>query len=227
MAVGAVFEALVFDFDGLLMDTESTMVDSWRAEWAFHGLNLDLDDSFWPGHGGDISEHRYDRLAALVGPAFDRAASHARRTAYRDRMNQSMGLCPGIREWLSAAPSLALRLAIASSSPLRWIRRHLSRVGAFGVFDVVATGDEVVAHKPDPGVYLLALDRLGLAGGSAIAVEDTPHGVTAARAAGMATVAIPNPFVPATRCDSADLVLTSAAELPLPEVLARLRRDMP
>jgi putative hydrolase of the HAD superfamily len=75
---GSSFAAVVFDFDGLLMDTESTLVRAWQSEWAFHGLSLDLDDTFWPGHGGDVTQHRLDRLGALVGPGFDRAASYAR-----------------------------------------------------------------------------------------------------------------------------------------------------
>jgi beta-phosphoglucomutase-like phosphatase (HAD superfamily) len=113
-------------------------------------------------------------------------------------------------------------VAIASSSPLPWVRNHLSRVGAFEMFDVVATGDEVPTHKPDPGVYQLALERLGLSGGSAIAVEDTAHGVTAARSVGMATVAIPNPFVDVTELCSADLLLASATDVRPAEVLDRL-----
>jgi HAD superfamily hydrolase (TIGR01509 family) len=215
-------KAVVFDFDGLLMDTESTLVEGWRAEWAFHGLNLDLDDGFWPGHGGNITEHRLDRLAAVVGPTFDRTASLARFLAHRDRLHQSMDLCPGIRTWLADARTMGLARAVASSSPLAWVREHLSRVGAFDAFEVITTGEEVPAHKPDPAVYHLALDRLGIAGARAIAVEDTPHGVSAARAAGMATVAIPNPFVDVRQLDSADIVLSSAAELRLADVIARL-----
>ncbi|MGW5362366.1 HAD family hydrolase [Actinopolymorpha pittospori] len=216
------FAALVFDFDGLLMDTETTMVESWRTEWAFHGLQLDLDDDFWPGHGGDVTEHRYDRLAGLVGPSFDRVASRARRAAHRERLHQSMDLCPGIRDWLRHAHTLGLRSGVASSSASDWVRGHLSRVGALDMFEVLATGDEVGAHKPDPEVYLLALDRLGVSAAAAIAVEDTPHGVAAARSAGMATVAIPNAYMDAAMFGAADVVLTSAADLRLPDLLARL-----
>ncbi|WP_426502537.1 HAD-IA family hydrolase [Dactylosporangium sp. McL0621] len=121
-----------------------------------------------------------------------------------------------------AARTLGLLCAVASSSPRAWVREHLSRVGVFDTFGVIATGDEVPAHKPDPAVYHHALDRLGITGSRAVAVEDTPHCVTAARRAETATVAIPNPFVDVRQFDSADIVLTSAADLPLAEVIARL-----
>lgn len=218
---GGRFKAVVFDFDGLLMDTESTLVDGWRAEWAFHGLTLDLD-GFWPDHGGNITEHRLDQLGALVGPSFNRVTSHARFTAHRRRMHASMDFRPGIGDWLREARALGLACAIASSSRLVWVNEHLTRVGAVDLFDVIATGDEVAAHKPDPGVYLLALERLGVDAGRAVAVEDTPHGVTAAASAGMVTVGIPNPYVDIARLDHADLVLPSAADLPLADVLARV-----
>lgn len=214
-------EAVVFDFDGLLMDTETTMVESWRTEWAHHGLELDLADGFWPGHGGDTTEDRYARLAALV-PDFDREASHARRMAYRNRLHESLEFRPGIHGWLLEARDLGLKLAIASSSARSWVVGHLERVGALGLFDVIATGDEVATHKPDPAIYLLALERLGLPGTAAAAVEDTPHGVAAAAAAGMATIAIPNPYVETAAVAAADLALDSAAELALGEVLVRL-----
>ena len=211
-------EAVVFDFDGLLMDTETTMVESWQAEWAHHGLELDLEDDFWPGHGGDTKEVRYGRLAALV-PDFDRDASHARRTAHRDRLHESLDFRPGIRAWLREARELRLKVAIASSSERSWVVGHLERVQAIDLFDLVVTGDEVATHKPDPAVYLLALERLGVPGTAAVAVEDTAHGVAAAAAAGMATVAIPNPYVEPAEVSAAGLVLTSAERLPLSEAL--------
>jgi HAD superfamily hydrolase (TIGR01509 family) len=218
--VGSPVEAVVFDFDGLLMDTETTLVKSWQSEWAHHGLELELDESFWPGHGGSTSEARYAQLAALV-PDFDREVSHARRTAYRNSLHENLDFRPGIHAWLLEARELGLRLAIASSSELSWVIGHLTRIGALDLFDVIAAGDEVTTHKPDPAVYQLALDRLALPGTATAAVEDTPHGVAAAAAMGMATIAIPNPYVAASSLGAADLVLKTAAELPLGEALFR------
>ncbi|GAA1599122.1 hypothetical protein GCM10009789_61480 [Kribbella sancticallisti] len=207
--------AVVFDFDGLLMDTETTLVESWRSEWQWHGLELDVEDGFFPGHGGDWGEMHYAQLAAAVGPGYDREKSHTRRLAHRDELHRTLDFRPGIRSWLREARTLGLKVAIASSSARPWVVGHLERVGALGLFDLVVTGDEVSAHKPDPEIYLLALSRLGLPGSATVAVEDTAHGVAAAAAAGMATIGIPNPFVKPAALSAADLVLSSAADLPL------------
>ena len=211
-------KALIFDFDGLLMDTETTLLRSWQSEWRRHGLELDTA-GFFADHGGDVNEHRYAQLAAAVGPAFDRAASHARRNAYRAELHATLDLAPGIESWLDAAAGLGLRLAVASSSPLWWIRANLTRTGDLTRFEVLAGGDEVAAHKPDPAVYRLALDRLGLPAEAAIAFEDTPHGVTAAKSAGLRCVAVPNRHADPARFGHADRLLPTAAGTPLAAVL--------
>jgi HAD superfamily hydrolase (TIGR01509 family) len=213
--------AVVFDFDGLLMDTESVMLASWQYEWRQHGLELDVS-TFWVNHGGDVTEDRYLRLATAVGPTYDRDTSHARRVAHRDALISRLGLRPGIGAWLRDAQAAGLRLAVASSSPGQWVRTLLAGVGAEGGFSTFACGDEVAAPKPSPAVYLLALDRLGVPAGKAVAVEDSPHGAAAAKAAGMRCIAIPNPHVPPESFVAADLVLASAAELSLAQALAKL-----
>ncbi|MEU8821350.1 HAD-IA family hydrolase [Actinoplanes sp. NPDC048796] len=212
-------DALIFDFDGLLMDTETTLLESWRHEWRQHGLEL-TEHGFFANHGGDVNEQRYAALAAAVGAGYDRAASHARRMAHRLTLNQKLEPAPGIREWFAEAGGLGLRLAVASSSHEDHVRGLLERAGLIAGIDVLACGNEVAAHKPDPAVYLLALDRLGPV--RAVAFEDTPHGVAAAQAAGLPCVAIPNPYVPASRFGAADVLLPSAAAASLSEVLSGL-----
>lgn len=213
--------AVVFDFDGLLMDTESTSLASWQYEWRQHGLELD-PATFFADHGGDMTERRYGELARAVGPDFDRGASHARRTAYRERLHASLGLLPGIAEWLGEAGELGVRLAVASSSPRAHVSGLLDGIRCLSLFEFVACGDEVARAKPDPAVYLLALQRLGLPAVRAVAVEDSPHGVAAAKAAGMRCVAIPNHHSHPARFGDADLVLTSAVQAPLSHVLRTL-----
>jgi putative hydrolase of the HAD superfamily len=212
-------DALVFDFDGLLMDTETTSLLVWQHEWAQHGLELDAATFFAP-HGGDMIEQRYTALAAAVGPGYDRAASHARRLAHRDSLHAKLELAPGTAAWLDDAARLGLRLAIASSSPRDWVSSHLTRVGCLDRFEHLACGDEVSGAKPDPGVYLLALRRLGVLAGRAVAFEDTVHGVAAARSAGLRCVAIPHQHADPARFTAADVVLRSAADLSLDSVIA-------
>ena len=211
--------AVVFDFDGLLMDTESTSFLSWQYEWSQWGLTLQAAD-FFVHHGGDVTQDRYAKLAAAVGPRFDRTASHRRRVAYREKLHEELDLADGLRQWLEEAACTGLRLAVASSSPLDWLRTHLRRAGVLDTFEVLAGGDEVAHHKPAPDVYQLALDRLTLSCAAAVAVEDTAHGVAAAHAAGMRCIAIPNPFVAAECVRHADLVLSSASQLRLADALS-------
>jgi HAD superfamily hydrolase (TIGR01509 family) len=214
-------KALIFDFDGLLMDTETTLLESWRSEWRRHGLHLD-PTGFFADHGGDANEQRYAALAAAVGPAYDRESSHARRTAYRLELNKALAPAPGIVGWLERAAELGLRLAVASSSPLTHVGAMLDHAGLRERFEVLATGEEVAAHKPDPAVYLLALHRLGLPAEAAVAFEDTAHGVAAAHAAGLRCVAVPNPHRDHASFAAADLLLASAADLSLDAILAAL-----
>ncbi|HEX7994156.1 MAG TPA: HAD-IA family hydrolase [Streptosporangiaceae bacterium] len=213
---------MVFDFDGLLMDTESTSFESWRYEWQQWGLTLE-QATFFADHGGDVTEHRHAMLAAAVGGSFDGELSRRRRVDFREQLHASLDLLPGLRAWLDEARRKGIRLAIASSSPSDWVMGHLRRVGAEREFEIWACGNEVATAKPAPDVYLLALDRLGITGDEAVAVEDTPHGVAAAKAAGMACIAIPNPFAASARFAAADLVLASAIQLSLSEALQRLR----
>lgn len=217
-------EAIIFDFDGLLMDTERCSLESWQHAWTEHGLELDLA-THWPTHSGDVTEERYGRLAEAVGPSFDRDSCHATRLAYRDRLHESLDYRPGIEDWLRRGAELGLRLAIASGSHREWVTTHLTRVGDLVRFEHLACGDEVSGHKPDPAIYRLALDRLAIAPESAIAVEDTTHGVLAATAAGIRCVAIPNLYPYPPTFTRADLVLGSAADLGLDALLERLERQ--
>jgi HAD superfamily hydrolase (TIGR01509 family) len=221
---GVSVQAVIFDFDGLLMDTESTSLASWQWAWRQHGLELDVS-GFFADHGGDVNQERYARLASAVGPAFSLEESHARRVAYREMLHRDLSLSAGIAGWLDQARGLGLRLAVASSSPGDWVRGHLGRAGVLARFEVLACGDEVARAKPDPGVYALALLRLGLPAASAVAVEDTPHGVAAAGAAGLRCIAIPNPHADPARFGAADVVLASAADAELPAVLGSLDQE--
>lgn len=213
-------DALVFDFDGLIVDTETASLRVWQHLWREHGLRLDVATFFAP-HGGDVIAQRYAALAAAVGPAYDQEASHAIRIAYRDEVHAALTPADGITEWLDEARELGLRLAVASSSPRVWVVDHLRNAGLLDRFELLACGDDVDSVKPDPAVYLLALARLGVDADRALAFEDTVHGVAAATAAGLRCVAIPHPHADRSAFTAADRVLASAKDVSLAVLTGR------
>jgi HAD superfamily hydrolase (TIGR01509 family) len=127
-------------------------------------------------------------------------------------------LRPGIRSCVSRAKARGLKLGVASSSTSDWVSGSLDRFALLDQFDAVCTRDLVTAVKPDPALYLLALERLGVEASQAIAFEDSPHGVLAAKRAGLFCVAVPNDLTRHLPLDLADLRLTSIEEFNLDHV---------
>jgi HAD superfamily hydrolase (TIGR01509 family) len=211
---------LLFDFDGLLVDTESPALAAWQAVYREHGHELPVDR--WVTVVGTLGGFEpLDHLEELIGGPIERDLLNERRRAHELRLVELEELRPGIAEYLVDAQRLGLRLGIVSSSSNRWIDSHLRRLEQAVGWDLIlaANGDTEVA-KPRPTLYLRALAELGLAADEAIAFEDSPNGVRAAKAAGIFCVGVPNPVTAPLALD-ADLVVNSLAELPLEELLER------
>lgn len=221
--VAETIQALLFDFDGLIVDSEGCVAASWKQEWSHFGLNVDLS-GFGIDHSPTVTARRYEALARRVGPQYDRSASHARRIETRDRLLDRLQPSAGIAAWLAAAEGMGLRLAIVSGSSRLPALRILRRLGWEDRFQVMVFKEDAPAPKPDPSGYLLALDRLGLTARQAIAFEDSPQGVRAAVRAGLRCVGIPNPLIRSGGLPHARLVVTSAAVLDLVELIEHLRR---
>jgi len=213
--------ALLFDFDGLIVDTETPSLASWQEVYREHGRELPLER--WATIIGTTAGgfDPLDYLEELHGP-IDRGAVKTRRNEHEVRLLEIEGLRPGILEYLEEAERLGLKTAIVSSSSRQWVDRHLIRLERAEHFDEIVTADhDPERGKPRPTLYLEALDRLGVTAGEAIAFEDSPNGVTAAMAAGIFTVAVPNGVTASLGLDEADLVLPSLADLPLRDLLER------
>jgi HAD superfamily hydrolase (TIGR01509 family) len=215
---------LVFDFDGLILETEEPEFRSWQELYADYGH--ELPRARWVRTiGSDNSTFDpWQHLGGLVGERLDRDAARARLRRRRIELLEERGPLPGVERWLDEADALGLRLAIASSSSRRWVESQLDRVGLRERFDWLVTRDDVAAVKPDPALYLGALERAGAAPGDVVALEDSPNGVASARAAGLWCVAVPSEMTRDLCFDAAHLVLGSLAERPLAAVL-RLARD--
>ena len=211
---------LLFDFDGLLVDTERSSLASWQELYAAHGHELPLER--WVTIVGTLGGFDpYAHLESLAGP-LDREAVLARRRERELALADLEGLRPGVPGYLHRAPERGLLTAIVSSASRWWIDRHLLRLDGAGRFDAIVTADRDHARaKPRPTLYLEALDRLGLDAEEAVALEDSPNGVRAAKAAGLYCVAVPNEVTASLALHEADLVVPSLADLPLEELLER------
>jgi len=220
--VNTEIRAVVFDFDGLVLDTEVPVYASWCAAFEAHGASPPTIEE-WSATIGTADE--LDVHAWLVERAdrpVDRAAMDEVRRARRDALLAREDVRPGVMAWLAEADDAGLALAIASSSPAEWVAEHLGRLGLGERFVFVVTAGGTVRGKPAPDTYLEACARLGVAARDALAVEDSPHGIAAAKAAGLCCVAVPNALTEMLDLSAADLRLGSLADCTLADVLHRL-----
>jgi HAD superfamily hydrolase (TIGR01509 family) len=220
-----VIRALVFDFDGLILETETPAYETWAEIYKEHGHELPLDRWFdYIGREGGFFSAA-DHLAALVGEGFDRDAAQTRRDARKTELIAALDVMVGVREYVADAKRLGLRLAVASSSSRAWVLGHLERLSLNADWDTVRTRDEVARTKPAPDLYLAAVEALSVAPEEAVAFEDSANGITAAKDAGLLCVAVPNALTAGMDLSRADVRLGSLADTPLEELLVLLARD--
>jgi HAD superfamily hydrolase (TIGR01509 family) len=214
---------IVFDFDGLILDTEVPVYDAWQELYGEHGHELPLET--WAQCIGTADT--FDPCADLshrVGIPLDAAALRRRHRARTDVLIAAQRVLPGVIEVLEEARALGLTLAVASSSSRSWVEGHLERLGLIDRFQAIRCAGDVPRVKPDPALYRAVLEATGIPAADAVALEDSPNGVLAAKRAGLACVAVPNALTARLDLGAADLRLTSLAEVPLPTLLTRLRR---
>jgi HAD superfamily hydrolase (TIGR01509 family) len=217
--------ALLFDFDGLLVDTESPSYEAWADVYRQYGHELTIER--WSAAIGTLDGFDpFGDLEGLLGRPLDRESVNARRREVEFAASDLEELRDGVAEYLEEAKRLGLARAIVSSSGQEWIRRHLERLDLLeGWSCIVAADGDAARAKPRPTLYLEALERLDVTADEAIAFEDSPNGITAAKAAGLYCVAVPNPTTAALDVTHADLVLRSLEEVPLAELLRRVEKD--
>jgi HAD superfamily hydrolase (TIGR01509 family) len=213
---------LVFDFDGLILDTEAPVYDAWQEIYDEHGHALSFDKWATCIGTADTFDPCVD-LAGLLGRDLDAEALRRRHRTRTDGLIADLAVLPGVCDYIEEATRLGITLGVASSSSRNWVDGHLRRLGLRDAFAAVCCADDVPRVKPDPGLYLSVLAATGVRAQDAIALEDSPNGVLAAKRAGLTCVAVPNPLTARLDLSAADLRLTSLAELPLSGLLARLR----
>lgn len=208
---------VIFDLDGLILDTETPDYLSWNEIYARYDLDLTVEawadvvgrrdlDLYAPlrARGVDVSavrENRHRRLAAL--------------------MEEYLKPSPGFHELVNRLAQGGMRLALASNSDRIQVDRVVDRLGIRGFFDLIVTGDQVPQGKPAPDIYLLAVSRLNVLPRECVALEDSQPGIESAKAAGLYCIAVPTLFSRHQDLSRADLIISSLEEITL-DVLAWL-----
>ncbi len=209
--------ALVFDFDGLILDTETPLIDAWAALHERAGLPYARTDAHRIVGHVDVD---FDPWSAF-GPGTDRAALDAAHRQLSRELTALQPVRPGVLTCLHEAGARGLKLGVASNSGHEHVDRHLTRLGLRARFDLICCREDVAAGKPAPDLYLRAIRQFGIAPSEAIAFEDSTAGTLSARAAGLWTVAVPNPSTGQHDLGAAHVVLASLADLPLAQLLDR------
>jgi HAD superfamily hydrolase (TIGR01509 family) len=223
--VRAAAEALVFDFDGLVLDTEGPIFTAWQEEFAAHGCPpLTIEE--WSAEIGTIGGlDLVGMMRTRATRPFDEDAMHARRRDRHNELLRNETVRPGVIAWLDDASSLGLGVAIASSSEPQWVEPLLDRLDLRRRFEHIVCSGNGLAPKPEPDTYRAACAALGVEPDAAIALEDSPHGVAAAKAAGLWCVAVPHAITERLDLTRADLVLRSLADVSLRDALSIRARE--
>jgi HAD superfamily hydrolase (TIGR01509 family) len=215
-------KALIFDFDGLILDTETPEFQVWQEIYKEHGCELPI--SVWAQAIG-TAQHTFDPyeyLEAQLGqPIALEAVRQKRRERTAELISQQTTLA-GVENYILEAKRLNLKVGLASSSPHAWVEGHLKRLGLLSYFDTIKCSDDVKQTKPDPELYLAVLKTFAITSEQAFALEDSPNGAWAAKRAGLFCVAIPNAVTNQLPLDHADLKLNSLAELSLEDLLQKI-----
>lgn len=214
-------EAVVFDFDGLIIDSEWAIYETAQLAFAAHGHDLSVEA--WAtivGLGAGDEELAWSTLLLAMGIDHFEMATYSATYAAQDRSNRdSLPLLPGVEVLVDSLTAARVPIGVASSSSVEWLERHLERLGLLHRFGTLVGADVVGGvGKPAPDVYLRACADLGADPCASVALEDSGHGVTAARAAGMVAVAVPSRITRHNDLTHADLVVSSLEALSLTEL---------
>ena len=204
--------ALIFDFDGLILDTESAEVEIWNDFYAKVGLTFTMD-AYINAIGSNSPEdfHPAILLADREGEerSFEQIRQDFRKIAYlRCEQLEAMD---GVVDLIKNAKTKGYFLAVGSSASYSWVQTHLNRLGLLNAFDVIVTFDDVENAKPAPDIYLKVLEKLDVSAEDALVFEDSQNGVLAAHRAGIRAIAVPNPITAIQDFSLATAVLSSLA----------------
>ena len=214
-------DAVIFDFDGTIFDSETPIYQAYAAALAELGHTLTIPG--WATVVGHAEDESHRALCAAVGVEIDRDDLEARYARQDRSWRDTLPALPGVVDLIDELAAAGVPLGIASSSPESWVDTHLRRLGLRDRFAVIASRDQVEGRgKPDPASYRYAIRALGADPARTIAVEDSNPGVTAALAAGLTVVVVPSEITRHTDLSAAHHSAPSMVHLDLASLAALL-----
>lgn len=214
-------KALIFDFDGLILDTETPEVLVWQNIYKEHGFELPVEE--WEKTVGGFGISDFDparHLSHLTQGRLDPDSLKARYRLEADAIIHTNPILPGVMDMIREAQAQGLKIAIGSSSPHSWVDTHTRRLDIYHRFDHIVCQDDVAPGrtKPHPDIFLKALEKLNVEKNEAVVFEDSPNGVLASKRAGVFVVAVPNPLTAKMNVQG-DLTVSSLAEVSLNDLM--------
>lgn len=213
-------KAVIFDFDGLIIDTETPWYEAYKKVYQQYGVDLSLE--IWGACVGssfdEFDPHEY--LEEQLGRSVDRKQVDKETRAEYDRFIKDQGVRPGVINYLKEAKQLGLSIGIASSSKRKWIEPYLDQYKLTEYFDTIVTADDVEKVKPDPELYNKAMNIFQVTGNETIVFEDSLNGLRAAKAAGAYCVIVPNRVTSIMPFEKYDMRLSSMDEIEFSNLLS-------
>ncbi len=212
---------IVFDFDGLIIDTETPELKAWQELFESYDIKFPFQE-----YVQNIGM-TYDDASAIqileerLGRKLDQNAVFQDFKRRKVALIDEEPLCDGIMDYLESAKNLGLKVGLASSAKLEWVGYHIKRKAIESYFDVVYTVEDASAPKPDPALYTMTVDTFGLQPYEVIALEDSYNGIQSAKAAGLYAVAVPNPVTSVFDFSAADLILDSLTDISLQDLMQK------
>lgn len=213
---GIMIKAVIFDFDGLIIDTETPEFQVWQAIYAEYDVYLPFD--LWSkciGSSIEAGFNPYKYLKDNCEQEIDEEALRRNKQTIHSQAIAKQPILPGVIARLDEAKAINLKIGLASSSSAEWVKPHLQSRDLLDYFECVVTCNDVENIKPSPDVYLLATKQLGIKPQETIAIEDSPNGVIAAKNAGLYCIAIPNILTQKLSFNNADIVINSLDKITL------------
>ena len=215
-------QAIIFDFDGTILETEVPDYRSWQEVYAEYGGTLPLETWLECVGGGAGIFDPYAYLEEQTGVSVDRQAIRERRTPRYHALVAAEPIRAGVLPLLAECRAKGLRLGIASSSNRAWVEDYLAERDLMHYFDVIRTSDDVDEVKPNPALYRTAVEKLGVSPEMAVAIEDSHNGMLGAKRAGLKCVVVPNPVTESQDFSMADLRLKTLEGVTLASLLMQI-----